>query len=548
MKLLVSPADGTPFVHTLDQDSLVIGRASSADLLLADPFLSRHHARLYRRDGQLLVEDLSSRNGTRVNGRAIHAPTEVAPGDRIGLSGSHIDLEYRPANVSTVDLQATVLRPALEFLESSRLETQAPQDVVDPDVRSHVRRLQRLNRIYKEIGRTLSLDELRATLLERTFDELCPDHLALFLEAGDGSYEPAGVRSAPRAAPAPPLSRALVQEVCHRGMSALVNDVEHDERFADSKSLVLSGPRSLAAAPLLDENGTLGMLVASSTATVREFDEEDLEFLTSVASVAALKIRNLRLARAAIARERHQQELKIARRIQESLLPLRLPHFAGLELFARNSPSRGVSGDFYEVSACSEHRHCSILVVDVSGKGIPAALLTASIEALVAGPMEERLAPDEVLDLVSRRLYERTPPEKYATAFFATIDTETGRVLFSNAGHNPALLVRREGQVSRLLVEGKPLGLVAGSTFQRGEIQLQPGDALVTYTDGLTEAENPSGEQFGMERLERCSLEARSQSIDSYGESILDAVARHGAGRSPDDDCTLLIARRTAGD
>ena len=242
MKLLVSPADGSPFVRTLDQDSLVVGRASSADLLLPDPFLSRHHARLYRREGRLFVEDLGSRNGTRVNGKTIRIPTAVGPGDRIGLSGSHIDLEHRPTNVSTVDLQATVLRPALEFLQSSRLETQAPEDATDPEIHTHVRRLQRLNRIYKEIGRTLSIDELRETVLDRTFEELDPEHLALFLEGPDGAYEAAGVRAAPGAAPAPPLSRALVQEVCHRGMSALVNDVEHDDRFADSKSLVLSGP------------------------------------------------------------------------------------------------------------------------------------------------------------------------------------------------------------------------------------------------------------------------------------------------------------------
>ena len=546
MKLLVSPADGSPFERTLDQDSLVIGRASSADLLLADPFLSRHHARLYRREGRLFVEDLSSRNGTRVNGRAIRLPTAVGPGDRIGLSGSTIDLEYRPPNLSTVDLQATVLRPALEFLESSRLETQAPEDATDQDVHTHVRRLQRLNRIYKEIARTLSIEELRSTLLDRTAEELEPEHLALFLEGRDGAYEPAGVRSAPGAAPAPPLSRALVQEVCHRGMSALVNDIEHDERFADSKSLVLSGPRSLAAAPLVDETGTLGMLVASSTATVREFDEEDLEFLTSVASVGALKIRNLRLARAAIARERHEQELKIARRIQESLLPLRLPHFTNLDLFARNSPSQGVSGDFYEVAACEDSRHCSILVVDVSGKGIPAALLTASIEALVAGPMEEHSAPDEVLAMVSRRLYERTPPEKYATAFFAVIDTADGSVRFSNAGHNPSFLVRAHGEVSRLEVEGKPLGLVKGSTYQLGQLQLEPGDSLVIYTDGLTEAENPAGEQFGTRRLEHCSREGRAHPIEEFGTSILDAVARHGGGRHADDDCTLVIARRSS--
>ena len=543
VKLLIEPAEGPAFKCIFDMESMIIGRASTSDLLISDPFLSRHHARLFQQNGQLFIEDLDSRNGTEVNGSLIHGPLILVEGDSIRVSGSRIDLGQHAARISTVDLQATVLRPATEFLRSVDLDTQ-DGDIDTDSLRDYAQRLHRLNEVHQLIGETLSPKELTETLLSTVSDLLQAHHVALFLQRADGTYHQAARQSSPGAVDRAPLySRSLIDEVCTRGMAALIRDAANDERFAQSQSLILSGPQSMAAAPLLSDQGSLGMVVASTAATVREFGEEHLELLTSIASVAALKMRNLRLAQVAIARQRMEQELVIARRIQESLLPQTLPQFKYLELFARNTPSRGVSGDFFQITSQLDGQRCLVLIVDVSGKGVPAALLTASIEALAVGPIEDHRATEEIFETVSRRLYERSPPEKYATAFLAVIGTETGECEYTNAGHNPPLVVRQSGECDKLEIPGQPLGLIKGSQYTTGHTVLHPGDALVAYTDGLTEASDPGGNEYGPSRLSASATRHRQLPISAYGEALLADIELFAKGQAPGDDCTLVIAR-----
>ncbi len=543
MKLLIEPADGPSFERVFDTDSMIIGRASTSDLLIPDPFLSRHHARLFKREGETYVEDLDSRNGTEVNGELIAGPIAVFEGDAIRVSGSRIDLAFVASHLSTADLQATVLRPATEFLRNVDLDTQ-DGDVDSESLRDYAHKLHRLNAVYQLIGATLSSEQLTDILLSKVIELLSAHHVAVFFQESDGSYQQAAHRSTDDAVSRPPLySRSLIDEVCNRGMAALIRDAANDERFSQSESLILSGPQSMAAAPLLNEHGCLGMVVASSAASVREFTEEDLELLASIASVAALKMRNLRLVHAAIARQRLEQELQIARRIQESLLPQTLPQFENLELFARNTPSRGVSGDFFQITSQLDGLRCLLLVVDVSGKGVPAAMLTASIEALAVGPIEENRSTKEIFESVSRRLYERSPPEKYATAFIAVIDTQTGQFEYTNAGHNPPLLVKASGGCTKLDLAGRPLGLVRGSQYTVERETLRSGDALVAYTDGLTEAEDPDSSEYGPERLSESAQRHRALEINAFGESLLDDIATFACGQRPVDDCTVVIAR-----
>ena len=202
-----------------------------------------------------------------------------------------------------------------------------------------------------------------------------------------------------------------------KGQAALVLDAETDQRFNQAASLISAGIRSLVAAPLLDPSGAMGMILLSSTLGVRQFTEEDMELLASLASVASMRIRNTRLAAEAAERQRLEQEVNLARHIQVALLPKSIPQPAGYAIHGGNIPSRGVSGDFYKVVERAEGRECAVLLADVSGKGIAASLLTASLEALSAAPIEEGSSPDAVFSGVSRLLFARTPPEKQPQIF-----------------------------------------------------------------------------------------------------------------------------------
>ncbi len=271
-----------------------------------------------------------------------------------------------------------------------------------------------------------------------------------------------------------------------------------------------------------------------------------MELLVSMASVAAMRISNVRLAEEAAERRVLEKEVALGRRIQMALLPDHLPDPEGWEIHAGNLPSRGVSGDIYKVFERDDGDTLVILVADVSGKGIAAALLTASLEALSAGPLEEGVPLDDCCRRVSQLLYDRTPPEKYSTAFIAEVDVSSGRVRYVNAGHNPGLVLRVGGEAQWLGPCGVPLGLLPAAEYTVGELEISPRDVMMLYTDGLTEAINSDGEEFEEARLKASALLNRLKPLKEMAGLIEEDLDRFTAGEPYADDRTLVLVRRSA--
>jgi serine phosphatase RsbU (regulator of sigma subunit) len=549
-RLRIVPAHGDPFEHQLEGESVVIGRSSSADLALADRFLSRRHARLFSEGELWFAEDLGSRNGTLVNGTAIQEPTRLQPGDELRLSGSVISILTEDGKTKSTTASSdlgthTVFRKASELIESQTTSAtaglQAPEEV-----RRQTERLKMLNDVHRALARSIDLSELLQMILVRAFEHLEPEEGAIFLKKDeDGGYDRAAARSVAGIESDYLYSETLVNEVAEKGLAALVLDVETDERFAAAESILSSGVRSLVAAPLLDAEGALGMIVLNSRVHKRQFNEEDMELLVSLASVAAMRIRNVALAVEAAERRRMEEELKLARQIQVTLLPSELPEVDGYEIRGGNIPSRGVSGDYYRVVDRNDGAECLFIIADVSGKGIAASLLTASLEALMAGPIEVGQPAEEICSKVCRRLFARTPPAKYATSFLAVLEPKTGKLTYTNAGHNPALIVHADGKVEELGPTGLPIGLMEDGNYTEGQTKLGLGDILVLYTDGITEAENPEDEEYGLERLSAVCVEHREKSLDDLAGEIDADLDGFAQGIPYADDRTLVMARRT---
>jgi phosphoserine phosphatase RsbU/P len=552
LRIHVMPPQGQPFDHLFDGDSLVIGRSSSSDLPLPDRFLSRHHARIFRDGERYLVEDLGSRNGTLLNGETVAVPSSLSPGDVIRISSSvlTVHLEGEAAGAAEVDAFEsghTVFRPVAELLaqEASRAGAERPE------LERYAERLRLLNEVHQGLGSALGLPELLQLILDRLFDHLQPEQAAIYLHGPDGVLRSVASRSrASKGGGGEPrlvASQRLAQEVTEKGVAALVLDAQSDARFQGSMSLLAAGVRSLVAAPLLAEGQpAMGMVLLTSNAAVRQFGEEDMQLLVSLAAVAAIRLRNVALLVEAAQRRMLEEELVLARRIQQALIPATLPLLAGFELCARNVPSRHVSGDLYQAVLRRDGAECVLLLADVAGKGMAASLLAASVEALSAVPLEQGQSPAEICAGVSRLLFQRTPAEKYATAFLAAIDAATGTVEYANAGHNPGLVVRAGGEVETLGPTGVPLGLLPGMSYGAATVQLEPGDTLVLYTDGITEAADDDDEELGLERLVALCREHRLDAPSALADAIERAVADFVGSRPPGDDCTLLIARRTA--
>jgi serine phosphatase RsbU (regulator of sigma subunit) len=556
-RLHINPAEGPEFDHVFRGDSLVIGRASDADLMLSDPFLSRRHTRFFRAGPDLFLEDLGSRNGTLLNDQLVLGPTRLLAGDVVRISNSVIAIEQDGASAAPPTPDSEIVDELHDdgtiFLRASDLldrqsATEPEQLWSEADLTRYAERLKLLNTVHHALGRSLDLGKLLELILDLVFDHLRPDRGAILLKTdGDrGDLRPAASRSATGSATDLRFSRSLIREVTEKGMAALVLDVAQDERFAKSQSMMISGIRSLVAAPLLDTEGTLGMIVLESRIQTRQFKEEDLELLVSLASVAALHLRNLELALEAVERQRLEEELALARRIQVALLPAQLPDVPGWDLHGDNFPSRGVSGDYYEVVERRGGQECVLIVADVSGKGMAASLLTVSLQALSTGPIEDGLPADEICTRLSRQLYRRTPPEKYATAFLAILEPSTGRVTYTNAGHNPGLVVRAGGSgIETLEANGVPLGLLpVAPPYRAAEVVLQPGDTLVLYTDGIVEAVDPAGEEYGLERLQAICRRHCAGTCRELAEAVEKDLAEFVRGVPFPDDRTIVTARR----
>jgi serine phosphatase RsbU (regulator of sigma subunit) len=530
----------------IDRDEVVVGRGQECDLQLADLRVSRKHCRVERRGDELWAVDLGSRRGTQLNRRPLSGPTRLTHGDVLDLSDDSrliVRLATAPTKEEprTDPLSGTVYRDARTMLAR---KTDLSGATTQEELRKHAARLDLLNDVHRALAESPSRDALLDMILDRIFRQLDPEQAAVLLLGPGGAIEHAVTRP-PRLAQGELFySRSLARDIFERRVAALVLDAPTDARFGAAESILHAGVRSVLAAPLLVPDGALGMIVLSSRLRVRQFVEEDLELLVSLASVAALHLRNLSLAEEAAERRRLEQELALARRIQLALLPATLPEVPGYELLGGNVPSRGVSGDLYTASRHAESGALLCFVADVAGKGMGASLLGASLEALAAGPIEVGHEPDELCVRVSRRLYARTPPEKYATAFVAKLDPASHRLAWTNAGHNAALMVRAGGAVERFSATGPPLGLLAAATFTARATQLEPGDLLAVYTDGITEAVDPEDVEFGIERLEAVFTAHAGAPLADVRSAVEDSLDVFVRGVPYADDRTLLLLRR----
>lgn len=553
IRVRVTSSQGEVTEQVFDTDELLIGRASSCGLILEDRFLSRQHSRLFRQGGELLVEDLGSRNGTLLNGQKVLRPTPVQPGDVLAISNTQIRILEPPdreapsgeGSPSKVGMAGhTVLLNADSLLQKADSQRSAEDSET---LRRYTERLELINDVHRALGQALEQGKLLELILDRVSHHMRPEQAAIFLRREDGTVEKAAARHR-KDSTADDIffSRSLAEEVVQQRNAALVHEAALDERFNSAHSILGRGIRSMVAAPLHDTKGCLGMIVLSSRRAGRLFTEEDLEVLVSLASVAVLSLRNADLLEESAERKRLEKELALGRQIQEKLLPSRLPAVEGYELYAVNLPFRGVSGDYYQILERTAYGidEIVLMIADVSGKGIAASLVTTSLEALAAGPIEDGHSVDEICRRLSRRLHQRTPPEKYATAFVAALDPPEGRLTYANAGHNEGLVLRHDGSMDILDSTGPPIGLVDPADYRADKTHIDPGDLLILYTDGITEAFNPEDEEFGMDRLSEVCREHRAEPLENLVELLDISLDRFVRGVPYGDDRTLVLLRR----
>jgi serine phosphatase RsbU (regulator of sigma subunit) len=308
-------------------------------------------------------------------------------------------------------------------------------------------------------------------------------------------------------------------------------------------SLVQQQVRMLMAAPLQTKENVLGLIYVDSPSLLREFTAEDLSLLTVLANVAAIRIEHARLIEVEQTKRILAKDLDQAALIQQGLLPAHAPAVRGIELAGHNAPCRTVGGDYYDFIPYPDGR-VAIALGDVSGKAMPAALLMTSLQARVRVLAEDPPDVASMMTRLNRATAANCPANRFVSFFFSVLDPRTGELTYANAGHNPPMIARANGTIERLEGGGLLMGIMPSAEYESYRVQLKPGDVLVLYSDGVTEATNPLGEEFEEERLAEVVRLNRQRPPDEIVEAITRAVSDFSSGSAVADDLTLVVAKR----
>lgn len=527
-----------------------IGRSARSDICIPDAFASRLHAEVRQEGDSFWLQDLGSANGTRYNGSLVTVPLPLTTGGEIQIGETTIIFEDERVHQHR---SATLIADNTEALDPSKtisfMHRRNPTaEILEAKLSTRTELLGLISKVGVALLSSSGLDETLNQVASLVFDAVPADRVVIMLrdEKAEGGMKimVARVRDKEEALVEVRISRTVMDEVLKNGKSVLTSDAQHDPRFA-SQTMALLGIRSVLAVPLsVDERDVFGIIYADSPTWEITFTEEHLDILTTLASVASIRVENATLLDERIQRERMERELELATEIQQRFQPSGPPKIEGYEFQGISFSCYEIGGDYYDFIPTHEGKML-IALGDVSGKGTAAALLMSSLHAAIHAQIAAKSSLHETVDSVNKYLAENTPANRFVTLFAAELDPQNGTLRYINAGHNPPLVGRLGGSIEQLASGGFPLGILPSAQFEVGETHLQPGEALVIYSDGVSEANNLREEEFGMERLSdviRKNLLASASGIRDKVEAALSAFTQTAPAN---DDITLVIVKRS---
>jgi serine phosphatase RsbU (regulator of sigma subunit) len=564
-ELVVRYPDRTAEHFPLNRIRITIGRSARNDLCIPDPFASRVHAEVRHEGDEYYLQDLGSANGTLYNGAIVDATIPLSRGGRIQIGETEIifnDSQYPLSSGATMITDQTTSMPEatialssadrttsglFQQIEGALSRSQDSAAKVVEQVEQKTDLLALISKVGVALLASVTLNETLEQIVSLVFEAVPADRcMVMMRDKGNPELKVAVARLRDRARDVGEIriSRSVIEEVVNHGKSVLTSDAQSDPRFMGG-TVVLQGVRSVLAVPLGVGENVFGIIYADSPIAEGRFTEDHLKVLTTLASVAAIRVENARLAEEQLERERLERELQVASEIQQRFQPASMPQVPGYELQGISFPCYEIGGDYYDFI----HRKNGNLVIalgDVSGKGTAAALLMSSLHAAVHAQFDTHPSLAETIASINRYLVESIPANRFVTLFYAELNPANGELTFLNAGHNPPLIVHADGKMEQLAAGGLPLGIMAGADFREGRTTLRTGDVLVIYSDGVSEAVSPSGEEFGPTRL----YETVARNLDASAAGIRDriesALTKFSQGTPAGDDITMVIVKRLA--
>jgi len=542
-------------LFTLDGDRTILGRHPDCDVVLEVGAVSRQHAQILKVGNEYLVEDLQSRNGTFVNEQFVRGRQKLANNDQLRICDMVFAFQTGSPEVAITSRQTD--EPATMMLDDggmgsgstimSKLDVSTGRDglrlTVNPEVK-----LKALLQFGQDLGRAVALNDVLLKLLDSLF--------TIFLQADRGFVilkDPDSGRLIPKAVKHRRehelgqirVSRTILNEVMSSKEAILSADAANDARFDMSESIVDFHIHSMMCAPLIGSSGqVLGAIQIDTLEPRQRFTVDDLELLASVAAQAAISVENAQLHEIAVQEELLEKELVLAHKVQRGFLPAGPPPLPGYEFFDFYRPANRLGGDYFDYVHLPGGR-LAVVLADVSGKGMSAALLMAKLSAEVRYCLVSEPCPAAAIGRLNTVFCEGRWEDRFITLVAGVLDPDRHTVTIVNAGHLLPLWRRSKGDVEAIGQDtgGLPLGVDADGEYPQFTIELGAGDTLLFYSDGLPDAMNDAGQFYGGPRLQD-QLRAAVEGVAALGEHLLDDVRRFVGNRAQSDDICLTCFGR----
>ncbi|MCJ7618705.1 MAG: SpoIIE family protein phosphatase [Anaerolineae bacterium] len=339
------------------------------------------------------------------------------------------------------------------------------------------------------------------------------------------------------------ISGSVVERVAYEGEPIIASNAQMDDRFSMRHSVKVLGLRSILCVPLAIKGKILGVVYVDNRLQTGLFTQGDLELLAAIASSAAIAIENARLYQVAVEKGRMERELQVARELQASLLPSKTPQISNWEFAAYWKPAREVAGDYYDFVPLDDGR-LGLVIADVSDKGMSAALFMALTRSVLRASVAGTKSPANGIAHANRLICADATRGMFVTLFYALLNPLSGDITYVNAGHNPPLLARAdENRMKALTRTGMALGVVEDPGFEERTLHLDPGDFILLYTDGVTDATDAHQQKFGMERLQRVVLDNRREAAMGVVSALERSLEEFVGSTPPFDDVAIVVAR-----
>lgn len=563
-ELIVKYPDRAAEHFQISRLRVTIGRSARNDLCIPDPFASRVHAEVRNEGDEYFLQDLGSANGTLYNGSIVETPITLTRGGRIQIGETEIvfnDSAFPLSSGATMITdnsssipEATIALSSADRTTSGLFEAIEGARAKSEDSSAEHRAVAKQSDLLALISKvgvallaSVTLNETLEQIVALVFEAVPADRCMIMMrDEKNPELKVAVARLRDRVGEVGEIriSRSVIDEVVANGKSVLTSDAQADPRFAGG-TVMLQGVRSVLAVPLGVGSNVFGIIYADSPLAEGRFTEDHLKVLTTLASVAAIRVENARLTEEQMERERLEREQQVASEIQQRFLPATAPVVAGYELQGISFPCYEIGGDYYDFIQREDGR-LVVALGDVSGKGTAAALLMSSLHAAVHAQADIHNSLVKTISAVNRYLVDSIPANRFVTLFYAELDPQNGSLSFLNAGHNPPLIVHTGGTMEQLASGGLPLGIMTNADFREGRTKLYPGDVLVIYSDGVSEATNPNGEEFGPTRLYEVVARNLDASAGGIRDRIESALTKFCQGTPAADDITLVIVKRNA--